>query len=62
MSLSVAVLANAYLLVYTLVVYYSFMRYPSLHMGTKEYRELVLKYGSFIRNIRYEDFGDEVDM
>jgi hypothetical protein len=55
-SLALAVAANLYLLAYTLYIYYGFMRYPLMEVGTKEYREMVLVFGTFVRNIRYEEY------
>jgi hypothetical protein len=52
-SLIVACLANLYLLLYTLRIYYAFMKYPQLQLGTPALRDLLLKYGYFIRNLRY---------
>ena len=55
-SLVVAVLANLYLLLYTLYIYYSFMSYPGYELGTKELRRVIVVFGSFVRNIRHEDY------
>ena len=55
-SLVVAVVANLYLLVYTLYIYYSFMSYPGYELGSKELRKVVVVFGSFVRNIRHEDY------
>jgi hypothetical protein len=56
LSLSIAIAANIYLLVYVLYVYYKFIDYSDLEVGTEKFREMTLKYGSFLRNLRYKEY------
>lgn len=55
-SLVVAVAANIYLLAYVLYIYYKFIDYSDLQVGSEKFREITLKYGSFVRNLRYEEY------
>jgi len=55
-SLAVAIAANVYLLIYVLYVYYKFIDYSDLEVGSEKFREVTLKYGSFVRNLRYEEY------
>jgi len=52
-SLIVCLLFNKYYLIYQLYVYYDLISYPTLQLGTEEYRRMAIKYGYFLRNIRY---------
>lgn len=56
----VAILSNVYLLCYVLYIYYKMIDYFDLEIGSEKYRELTLKYGCFVRNLRYEEY--EVNM
>ena len=56
LSLVIAIAANIYLLIYVLYIYYKFIDYSDLEVGSEKFREVTLKYGSFVRNLRYEEY------
>ncbi|CAM6005590.1 unnamed protein product [Sphagnum balticum] len=55
-SLVVCVIFNLYFLGYELFMYYEMIRYPLYIIGSEGYRNCVVKYGCFLRNVRYEDY------
>ena len=52
-SFGLCLLANLYFLGYELYIYYDMLKYPNAQVGNQEYEYYLIKYGSFLKNIRY---------
>jgi hypothetical protein len=48
---------NTYFFIYQLYIYYDMIGYPLAHIGNEKYEYYCLKYGSILKNIRYEEFN-----
>jgi hypothetical protein len=55
-SAIVCVVFNVYFVIYELYIYYDMIRYPLAQIGNKTYEYYILRYGSFLKNIRYEEY------
>jgi hypothetical protein len=55
-SFGLCILANLYFIVYELYIYYDMLNYPKAQIGDEQYEYYLIKYGSFLKNIRYEEF------
>lgn len=53
-SLGLCILFNVYFLFYELYIYYDMINYPTAHIGNKFYDYYVVKYGSVLKNIRFQ--------
>jgi hypothetical protein len=45
---------NVYFVIYELYIYYDMIKYPMAEIGNKSYDYFVLRYGSILKNIRFE--------
>ena len=54
LSLGICICCNVYFLMYQLYIYYDMINYPKAKIGNVSYDEYVLKYGSILKNIRFE--------
>ena len=59
-SVIFCVVFNVYFIIYELYVYKDMIRYPQAEIGNKLYEYYVIKYGSFLKNIRYEEYNVRV--
>ena len=55
-SAGVCLLFNVYFVAYELFVYYELLRYPLAEIGNAHYDYFVVRYGCFLKNIRYADY------
>lgn len=53
LSLSLCILANLYFIVYELYIYYDMMKYPSAVIGTEKYDYYAIRYGTYLKNVRF---------
>lgn len=56
MSFGFCLVFNIYFLVYELYCYYDMMKYPAAAIGNEKYEYYAIKYGSLLRNIRYQEY------
>lgn len=53
-SLVICILVNFYILIYQMYVYYDMIKYPVAVIGTEKYDYFTVRYGSLLKNIRFE--------
>ena len=53
-SAVICVVVNVYYAIYHLYIYYDMLKYPMAEIGNKLYDYYVIRYGTFLKNIRYE--------
>ena len=53
MSAVICVVFNVYYAIYHLYIYYDMLKYPMAEIGNKLYDYYVIRYGTFLKNIRY---------
>jgi hypothetical protein len=56
-SAALCALFNVYFVVYELYLYYDMLRYPLAEIGNALYDYYVVRYGSFLKNVRYEEYN-----
>jgi len=56
LSLIICILVNAYFLMYELYIYYDLMKYPAAVIGNEKYDYYAIRYGCYLKNIRYEEY------
>lgn len=44
---------NVYFIGYQLYIYYDMIKYPYFHINSQEYEHYTIKYGYFLKNIRF---------
>lgn len=54
-SFSICIIFNIYFFGYEIYIYYDMIKYPMVLIGTEEFDDYIIKYGSMLRNIRYEE-------
>lgn len=47
---------NVYFVVYELYIYYDMLKYPLARIGNRLYDYYIIRYGTFLKNIRYEEY------
>ena len=55
-SFGLCLLMNLYFLVYELYIYYDMIKYPVATIGSDKYEYYAIRYGSLLKNIRYEEY------
>lgn len=55
-NLGCSVIINIYFLLYELYIYYDMMKYPVAQIGNKKFEYYAIRYGSLLKNIRYEEY------
>ena len=55
-SLSICIAFNIYFVAYELYVYRDMLKYPLAKIGNKHYEYYLTRYGSFLKNIRFEEY------
>lgn len=41
---------------YELYIYYEMIKYPVAQIGNEKYEYYAIRYGSYLKNIRYEEY------
>lgn len=59
-SAVVCVVFNVYFAIYELYIYYDMIKYPLAEVGNSTYDYYVVRYGSFLRNVRFEEYDVSV--
>jgi hypothetical protein len=59
-SAIVCVVFNVYFTIYELYIYYDMIKYPLAEIGNKHYDYYVLRYGYFLKNIRFEEYDVKI--
>lgn len=49
-------LFNVYFAIYELYIYYDMINYPLAEIGNKYYDYYVVRYGYFLKSVRYEEY------
>jgi hypothetical protein len=52
-SLTLCLAFNTYFIIYQLYVYYELIKYPLIQLGSIKYREIVKKYGFYLKRMRF---------
>lgn len=52
-SAGICILFNIYFVLYELYIYYDMLRYPLAKIGNRLYDYYVIRYGCFLKNIRF---------
>ena len=47
---------NVYFVIYELYIYYDMLKYPLARIGNRLYDYYVVRYGCFLKNIRFEEY------
>lgn len=55
-SFGLCMLFNFYFLCYELYIYYDMINYPAAAIGNEKYEYYSLKYGSLLKNIRFQEY------
>jgi len=53
-SLLICLLFTTYFVGYELYIYYDMIKYPEAFIGNARYEYYLNRYGSFLKNLRYE--------
>lgn len=56
LSLAFCIIINVYFLMYELYIYYEMIKYPVAQIGNEKYEYYAIRYGSYLKNIRYEEY------
>lgn len=56
LSLAFCIIVNVYFLIYELYIYYDMIKYPVAQIGNQKYEFYAIRYGSYLKNIRYEEY------
>lgn len=55
-SAGICAVFNLYFIIYELYIYYDMLKYPMAEIGNRLYDYYVLRYGFFLKNIRYIEY------
>lgn len=56
LSLAFCIIVNVYFLIYELYIYYDMIKYPVAQIGNQKYEYYAVRYGSYLKNVRYEEY------
>lgn len=59
-SAGICAVFNLYFIIYELYIYYDMLKYPMAEIGNRLYDYYVLRYGFFLKNIRYIEYDVSV--
>lgn len=61
-SAGLCVLFNIYFVIYELYIYYDMLKYPLAKIGNRLYDYYVVRYGCFLKNIRFEEYDVSIPL
>ena len=56
LSLTFCLVVNLYFLAYELYIYYDMIKYPAAQIGNEKYEYYAIRYGSMLKNVRFEEY------
>lgn len=55
-SAIICIIFNVYFVFYELYVYYDMLKYPMAEIGNKLYEYYVIRYGYFLKSVRFDEY------